>query len=1452
MTLIATCRDTYGLPDTTSARREEETRALCTSEYSDISPLTGGNVMFSTLEGRPSARYFDTSDALHSWVSATDIRITLDRLNTFGDEVFGDPQVLKSYFYAIADVSVAGRCACNGHASECDDSGDGSGSLVCRCDHFTTGQDCQQCLPFYNDAPWGRANDNNAHECKPCNCNGFSRRCFFDKELYEATGHGGHCLDCAGNRDGANCERCRDNYYQRNDSYCVPCQCNEVGSRSLQCNSEGRCQCKPGVTGDKCDRCDANFYEFGPNGCKACNCHAAGSFNNQPKCDELDGTCHCKQNVEGKQCRVCKPGYFNMDEENEFGCTPCFCYGHSSVCNSAQGYSRIQIESNFGRHAERWSAKDVQNNNVSVNYLSETQVISVTAPDRDSVYFIAPDRFLGDQRASYNQDLEFKLRVGRVGQNPSVNDIILEGAGKSIIQPIFGQGNQLPSTTVNTFRYRLHNDPDYGWQPRLSERDFMSVLANLTAIKIRGTYTPTGIGFLDEVRLESARRGAAGAPASWIEMCACPVNYVGQFCESCAPGSRHDPPQGGPFSPCVPCDCNSHADICDADSGRCICQHNTAGDNCEKCAKGFYGNALQGTAYDCKVCPCPNQGACMQIKDDVVICLECPKGYSGSRCDLCSDGYYGDPTGRNGPVRLCEPCDCNDNVDPNAVGNCNRTTGQCLKCIYNTGGPNCDQCLPGFYGDALALPKGDCQPCQCYAPGTASADGSSADVVCDQLSGQCQCRAHVIGTNCDQCEPGYYNIQSGQGCTACNCDPTGSVNHTCNTETGQCYCKPGITGAHCDVCQAYYYGFSSEGCKPCDCDPIGSKALQCDPNGQCPCLENVEDRRCDRCKENKFNRQLGCVDCPACYNLVQDAATSHRSNLRRLDGILADIAANPTVINDADFEAKLHEVMARVDRLWNEAKAANAGGDKTLLDQLNELHARLDDVQVLMRQIHNWTEEARQQTGEAERDATEAEIIIERAREALQGALDYLQTDGAAALKKAMDRSTEFGQQSQQMSEMAREARRLVQQQKEEYDNINWVAEKAVNVSTDAYELAKDTINQQKNTSDELKILASDLAVARDLLDSANRLSAEVKGHVTNVHTEALDLYRDIYALTIPTVDTATMRQDAQLLSAEAKAMQAKGAQLMDNYRGVLDDVETQLSGADAILDSATRQQQSCDDLLADADAAKALAEDAVTLGNKTLTEAEQTLKTLQDFDNKIQESKDKATEALQQIPEIVSLIKEAEKKTTNAQEALAGAENNARSANAIAQDAQTKYAEQASKEADEIRKSAEVTKNEAGKLRDEADALASRVVVTATKVNDLEEQAKNDGRLTKLAKEKVGQANASAFDALERVQNALEDVNNVIKDLKDLVDVDADALDRLEEKLARAEHEFMAVDLDKKLAELDEARIAQTQFLKDYEEELKRLKVEVDNIEEIDKALPNKDRCFKRTRLEP
>lgn len=74
---------------------------------------------------------------------------------------------------------------------------------------------------------------------------------------------------------------------------------------------------------------------------------------------------------------------------NEFGCTPCFCFGHSALCATATGYSRTSHETLFVRGTDKWSA-NVAGNSVPVQYDSIAQAITVTAPDRDNVYFLAP------------------------------------------------------------------------------------------------------------------------------------------------------------------------------------------------------------------------------------------------------------------------------------------------------------------------------------------------------------------------------------------------------------------------------------------------------------------------------------------------------------------------------------------------------------------------------------------------------------------------------------------------------------------------------------------------------------------------------------------------------------------------------------------------------------------------------------------------------------------------------------------------------------------------------------------------------------------------------------------------------------------------------------------------------------------------------------------------------
>ena len=72
------CMDRYSTPDSTSIIQPRDRKikiaedtALCTSEYSDMTPLTGANVAFSTLEGRPSAFNFEYTpgefENCHNW-----------------------------------------------------------------------------------------------------------------------------------------------------------------------------------------------------------------------------------------------------------------------------------------------------------------------------------------------------------------------------------------------------------------------------------------------------------------------------------------------------------------------------------------------------------------------------------------------------------------------------------------------------------------------------------------------------------------------------------------------------------------------------------------------------------------------------------------------------------------------------------------------------------------------------------------------------------------------------------------------------------------------------------------------------------------------------------------------------------------------------------------------------------------------------------------------------------------------------------------------------------------------------------------------------------------------------------------------------------------------------------------------------------------------------------------
>uniref|UniRef100_A0A3B4G280 Netrin-1 n=1 Tax=Pundamilia nyererei TaxID=303518 RepID=A0A3B4G280_9CICH len=222
------CRRMYNRPNKATITKQNEQEALCTDGHTDLYPLSGGLIAFSTLDGRPSGKDFDNSPVLQDWVTVTDIRVVFSRPqmprelvlgaggNTGGrdDDPMAVTSTLPTYFYAVGDFQVGGRCKCNGHASRC--LKDKEGKLVCDCKHNTEGPECDRCKPFHYDRPWQRANAREANECLPCNCNLHARRCRFNMELYKLSGRksGGVCMNCRHNTAGRHCHYCKEGFYR--------------------------------------------------------------------------------------------------------------------------------------------------------------------------------------------------------------------------------------------------------------------------------------------------------------------------------------------------------------------------------------------------------------------------------------------------------------------------------------------------------------------------------------------------------------------------------------------------------------------------------------------------------------------------------------------------------------------------------------------------------------------------------------------------------------------------------------------------------------------------------------------------------------------------------------------------------------------------------------------------------------------------------------------------------------------------------------------------------------------------------------------------------------------------------------------------------------------------------------------------------------------------------------
>nr|XP_009672469.1 PREDICTED: netrin-1 [Struthio camelus australis] len=194
------CRKMYNKPSRATITKQNEQEAICTDSHTDMRPLSGGLIAFSTLDGRPTAHDFDNSPVLQDWVTATDIK---------GEVIIGYSQETES---KALQGSYLSACNCNLHARRCRFnmelyklSGRKSGGVCLNCRHNTAGRHC--------------------HYCKE----GFYR------DLTKPISHRKACKEC---------------------------DCHPVGAAGQTCNqTTGQCPCKDGVTGITCNRCAKGYQQ---------------------------------------------------------------------------------------------------------------------------------------------------------------------------------------------------------------------------------------------------------------------------------------------------------------------------------------------------------------------------------------------------------------------------------------------------------------------------------------------------------------------------------------------------------------------------------------------------------------------------------------------------------------------------------------------------------------------------------------------------------------------------------------------------------------------------------------------------------------------------------------------------------------------------------------------------------------------------------------------------------------------------------------------------------------------------------------------------------------------------------------------------------------------------------------------------------------------------------------
>lgn len=385
--------------------------------------------------------------------------------------------------------------------------------------------------------------------------------------------------------------------------------------------------------------------------------------------------------------------------------------------------------------------------------------------------------------------------------------------------------------------------------------------------------------------------------------------------------------------------------------------------------------------------------------------------------------------------------------------------------------------------------------------------------------------------------------------------------------------------------------------------------MQCDASGQCPCLDNVEGRRCDRCKENKYDRQRGCIDCPDCYNLVQNAARAHNVKLSTLNDILDQIERNPTVITDENFPEELANLGGDIEEFYETVK--NATGENSIIQQVFDIGQRGRDVSRILSEIDENVYVINDKNHQVDINIDHIDNLLDESEFKLSDIETTINTQGKASLDNAWKRSQIVGQQSEKMTKIAQEARELADNLDNKAEAIIVRAKEAKNKSIEAYEIAKNANNKQSQISDDIRQIKHNLLNTDAKLNRTRDWTRDVSNRSIVVKNDVLNLLNEVKNLEVPQIDISKLKKQSTELQEEAYRLANKTQDLFHNSENLRRAVDEKNEYGKKLLHKAYDQQDETADLLNEIHTTKESADNAINSWNKILNETESIYKDL-------------------------------------------------------------------------------------------------------------------------------------------------------------------------------------------------------------------------------------------------